>query len=93
MMLAESIKWECPLSLLLFMHDCRMDETPEGTADPENPPTLTTNVTVKSKRWLVEGSAPGNASPRRQSYACDMFLTHSGHALNAQWTHFILHFS
>lgn len=43
-----------------------MDETPEGTADPENPPTLTTIATVKSKRWLVEGSAPGNASPRRQ---------------------------
>ncbi|PCF66638.1 hypothetical protein B5C02_06780 [Staphylococcus pseudintermedius] len=36
-----------------------MDETPEGTVDPENPPTLTTIVTVKSKRWLVEGSALG----------------------------------
>ncbi|PCF34231.1 hypothetical protein B5C00_04990 [Staphylococcus delphini] len=46
-----------------------MDETPEGSAEPENPPTLSTNVTVQSKRWLVEGSAPGNASPRRQSYA------------------------
>ncbi len=59
-----------------------MDETPEGTADPENPPTLTTIVTVKSKRWLVEGSAPGTrvqdgnsmqVKCSKGAYASDMF--------------------
>ncbi|PCF76831.1 hypothetical protein B4W73_03465 [Staphylococcus delphini] len=30
MTLTELIERKCPLSLHLFMHDCRMDETPEG---------------------------------------------------------------
>lgn len=39
-----------------------LGETLEGSAEPENPPTLSLNDTVRTKRWLVEGSAPKNAS-------------------------------
>ncbi len=57
-----SISLPCFFILTTIVHIVNLGETLEGSAEPENPPTLSLNDTVQTKRWLVEGSAPKNAS-------------------------------